>query len=470
MQESRLFDIGMVGLGTMGMNLLLNLAEHGHAVAGYARDAAQVQRLSASPDANVDGFADIGGFVGALRRPRVVLLLVPAGAAVDAVVEELQPLLEAGDFIVDAGNSHYRDTMRRAASLAGRGLGFMGMGVSGGASGARHGPSLMPGGSSADYDRIRPLLESAAARAGGEPCVALVGSGAAGHYVKMIHNGIEYALMQMLAECYDLMRRRLGMGNAEVAAQFARWNDGRLRSFLVEITVTVLGERDPLGAGDLVDAISDQARGKGTGKWSSQDAMDLGVPVPAIDAAVAARELSALREERQRAARLYPPAQAKAAVRELALTQLEEAYFAGALIAYAQGFAQIAAASREYGFGTDPALVARIWRAGCIIRAEVLEPIRAAFAADPALPNLLLDEGIARLTGACVTGLRATLADAVAAGVPAPALGAALAYFDGYRSARLPANLIQAQRDLFGAHTYERLDRAGSFHNEWGLE
>ena len=292
MQKVTGFEFGMIGLGTMGMNLLLNFADHGHAVAGYSRDGAKIAQLHGAALANLDGIGELSAFVPALRRPRVVLLLVPAGAAVDSVIVDLEPLLEAGDMIVDAGNSYFRDTMRRHASLGARGLGFVGMGISGGEQGARHGPSMMPGGSERDFQRLRPLLESASARADGEPCVARMGNGAAGHYVKMIHNGIEYALMQLLAECYDLMQRRLGLDNDEMAAVFERWNAGRLRSFLVEITVTVLRRADPLGTGHLIDAVSDRARAKGTGKWSSQEAMDLAVPVPSIDAAVGARHLA----------------------------------------------------------------------------------------------------------------------------------------------------------------------------------
>jgi len=461
-------ELGLIGLGTMGMSLLLNMADHGHAVAGYHRNPEKLARIRAAALPNLHGFSELAPFVRALRRPRVVMLLVPAGAAVDAVIAELLPLLEAGDFVVDAGNSFHRDTTRRIGELEPWGIAFVGMGVSGGESGARHGPSMMPGGGAHAWERLRAVLESVAARAGGEPCVAPMGKGAAGHYVKMIHNGIEYGLMQMLAECYDVMHRRLGMTNAEMAAEFARWNAGRLQSFLVEITVTVLGTRDPLGAGELIDAVADRARGKGTGKWTSQDAMDLGVPVPAIDAAVTARAVSARQAERRRLAALYPQQPAVRTDRAAALAALEQAYSAAAWIAYAQGFAQIDAASREHGFGTDLATVARIWRAGCIVRAAILEPIRAAFASDPALPNLLLDPAVAAALGPDIAGLRATVCDGAACGLPLPALAAALAWFDGMRSARLPANLIQAQRDHFGAHTYERLDREGSFHSAWG--
>jgi len=462
------FELGMIGLGTMGLNLLLNLADHGHAVAGCNRDPEKIARLRDAAQPNVYGFTETADLVAALRKPRLVMLLVPAGDAVDQVIAQLLPLLEPGDTVIDGGNSFYRDTQRRSIALRAAGLGFVGMGVSGGESGARHGPSLMPGGSAADYARLAPLLESIAARSSGEPCVARMGDGAAGHYVKMIHNGIEYALMQLLAEIHDLMRRRLGMGNAEMAAEFARWNAGRLQGFLVEITATVLRTPDPLGPGDLLDAVSDQARAKGTGKWTSQDAMDLGVPVPSIDAAVGARLLSARRAERLQLAARYPGDVALRGARAQALAELEQACFAAAWIAYAQGFAQIAAASQAYGFGTSLAAVARVWRAGCIIRAAMLEPMRAAFEAAPALPNLLLDAEVARLLEGSIAGLRATVIDGAGCGLPLPALAASLAYFDGLRTARLPANLIQAQRDLFGAHTYERLDREGVFHSEWG--
>ena len=363
MNHSANLELGLVGLGTMGMSLLLNMADHGHAVAGYHRNPEKLARIRAAALPNLHGFSELAPFVRALRRPRVVMLLVPAGAAVDAVIAELLPLLEAGDFVVDAGNSFHRDTTRRIEELEPWGVAFVGMGVSGGESGARRGPSMMPGGGAHAWERLRAVLESVAARAGDEPCVAPMGKGAAGHYVKMIHNGIEYGLMQMLAECYDVMRRRLGMTNAEMAAEFARWNAGRLQSFLVEITVTVLGTRDPLGAGDLIDAVADRARGKGTGKWTSQDAMDLGVPVPAIDAAVTARAVSARQAERRRLAALYPQQPAVRSDRAAALAALEQAYSAAAWIAYAQGFAQIDAASREHGFGTDLATVARIRRA-----------------------------------------------------------------------------------------------------------
>lgn len=468
MAKASEFELGLIGLGTMGMNLLLNFADHGNAVCGYSRTAEKVAQLRDLPADNIQGFDDLGRFVAALSKPRVVMLLVPAGAAVDRTIADLRPLLDRGDFIVDAGNSFYRDTMRRIEELAPDGIEFVGMGVSGGESGARHGPSMMPGGSARSWERLRRLLESAAARVNGEPCVAPMGEGAAGHYVKMLHNGIEYALMQMLAESYDLMHRRLGMTNAEMAAEFARWNAGRLHSYLVEITVEVLSTPDPEGSGALVDMVLDRARAKGTGKWSSQDAMDLGVPVPAIDAAVTARGLSAFKAERELLAPLYPAPAAPKVERAVVLKALEQAYWAGAWIAYAQGLAQIARASAEYGFHTDLATVARSWRAGCIIRAAILDPMAAALASEPRPVNLLATPVAVQALNEGASGLRSTIGEAIVAGIPLPAFSAALAWFDGMRSARLPANLTQGQRDLFGAHTYERIDREGVFHSTWG--
>ncbi len=461
------FDLGLMGLGTMGMNLLLNMADHGNAVAGYSRDEAKVAKLLENPLANLGGFGDLQEFVLALRKPRVVMLLVPAGKAVDGVIKDLLPFLEQGDFIVDGGNSFYKDTTRRVEELKAKGLGFIGMGVSGGESGARRGPSMMPGGSAADYERIRGLLESASAKYNGEPCVALMGNGAAGHYVKMVHNGIEYGLMQMLAEVYDLMKRRLGLSNAQMADAFEKWNAGRLQSFLIDITVHILRTKDPLGPGDLVDIVSDKARAKGTGKWTSQDAMDLGLPIPTIDAAVTARELSEYKDQRTAAAAMYPSPSAEVT---LTLDALEQAYFAASYISYAQGLAQIQVASRDYGFETDLPTVAQVWRAGCIIRAAMLEPMRAAYAGNPTLQNLLLDPAVAKDVQGSIGGLRIVVGDAASAGVAVPSLAASLAYFEGFRTARLPANLIQSQRDLFGAHTYERLDREGSFHTQWVAE
>jgi 6-phosphogluconate dehydrogenase len=463
-------DFGMVGLGTMGRSLLLNIADHGFAVAGLDTDAVKAEALrTEGAKRGAQGFTDPKEFVGALRKPRAVMILVPAGAPVDSVIGSLGPLLEPGDLLIDGGNSFFKDTNRRGADLIARGIGFIGLGVSGGESGARHGPSMTGGGEVADYERVRGLLEAVAAKANGEPCVALLGPGSAGHYVKMVHNGIEYGIMQLISEVYDLMKRGLRMSNSEIGDVFGEWNTGDLESFLIEITADVLRYPDENG-GSLVDAISDKAKQKGTGKWSSQDAMDLGIPIPTIDLAVNARELSALKDERVRASKALtgpePGTPHSADVCDLA----EGALILAILSTYSQGFSQLAAASDEYGYGLNLERVASVWRAGCIIRARSLESIRQAFATDPELPNLMLSPAVAGVFDRRQSQLRAVLREMIGRGLPAPALSASLAYLDGYRSATLPTNLIQAQRDLFGAHTYERIDKEGSFHTKWQSE
>ncbi len=459
------YDLGMVGLGTMGRSLLLNMANHGFRVAGYDTDPVKVGALNES-HLKVHGFQDLGEFVRSIRKPRAIMMLVPAGAPVDSVLANLKPFLESEDFVIDGGNSYYKDTERRIEELSTGGFGFMGMGISGGEAGALHGPSMMPGGRAQDYERVRPLLESVAARFDDQPCVALMGSGAAGHYVKTVHNGIEYGLMQLIAETYDFMKRGLCMDDPEIGAEFAKWNGGELSSFLVGITAEVLSFRDPDTGKGLVSEISDRAKQKGTGKWTSQDAMDLGIPVPTIDAAVAARELSGLKPLRVRAAERYSEPVHVSSDRSI-LPALSGALQVAALVTYSQGFSQLAAASEEYGFGTNLETAAKIWRAGCIIRSEFLEPIRAAFAANPSLDSLLLAPEIAKRVSDHLAELRQVVGAFVQAGIPSPSLSATLAYLDGLRSARLPANLIQAQRDYFGAHGYERLDREGTFHTQW---
>ncbi len=458
------FDFGMVGLGTMGRSLLLNMADHGNKVAGFDTDPKKVAALNTG-NPNVEGFGDIAVFVKSIRKPRAIMMLVPAGAPVDSVIGNLKPHLEEGDFIIDGGNSYFKDTDRRAKELTAEGFGFIGMGVSGGESGARHGPSMMPGGTAANYERIRPIVESVAAKFQGEPCVALMGSGSAGHYVKTVHNGIEYGLMQLIAETYDLMHRGLGMDNAAIADAFDSWNQGELQSFLIEISTVVLRYKDEKTGKDLVDLISDKAKQKGTGKWTSQDAMDLGIPIPTIDAAVGAREMSGVKPERVEAAKVLPRPAATGG--KPSVDAIRDALHAATLITYAQGMAQLRAASDEYGFGTDLQTVAKVWRAGCIIRSKSLENIRAAFAKSPLLKNLLLDADMAKLVLAHESSLRDVITSFIGQSIPCPSYGASLAYLDGFRTDRLPANLIQGQRDLFGAHTYERLDIEGSFHTEW---
>jgi 6-phosphogluconate dehydrogenase len=466
------YDFGMVGLGTMGRALLLNMADHGFAVAGLDTDSGKVDALhSEGAGKPVKGFGDAAQFVAAIRKPRAIMMLVPAGPPVDSVIHSLTPHLEAGDFLIDGGNSYFKDTDRRANELTALGFGFIGMGVSGGESGARHGPSMMPGGTPENYERIKPIVEAVAAKFEGEPCVALMGSGSAGHYVKTVHNGIEYAVMQLISEIYDVMKRALGMSNAEIAGVFSDWNDAELQGFLVQITTVVLRYKDEKTGGDLVDLISDKAKQKGTGKWTSQDAMDLGTPIPTIDAAVAAREMSSLKDERIVAAELLKPTSTKFPyAKEEAIEILRSALYTAMLISYAQGLALLREASHEYGFGTDLETVAKVWRAGCIIRSRSLETIRAAFATNPNLPNLLIDPAISTIVLQHETALRQAVLGAIQASIPVPSLSASIAYLDGYRSKRLPANLIQGQRDLFGAHTYERLDVEGSFHTQWEKE
>lgn len=462
---SNTFDLGLVGLGTMGHSLMLNVADHGHKVIGLDTDAKRTDPIH-SQGGRVDATTDPKAFVASIRKPRAILMLVPAGGPVDSVIATLSPFLEEGDFIIDGGNSHYKDTDRRAKEMAAKNLGFMGMGVSGGESGARHGPSMMPGGRQADYDRVGPLLEAIAAKYQGEPCVALTGAGSAGHYVKTVHNGIEYGQMQLIAEIYDFHHRGAGMTNAHIADLFATWNEGTLQSFLVEITTTVLRRQDPETGRDLVDVISDKAKQKGTGKWTSQDAMDLGVPIPTIDVAVAARETSGA-PERAKVAAVLGRSQIEA---DLSNQDLHDALYLCSILTYCQGMALLRVASKEYGYGTNLETIARIWRAGCIIRSHTLELIRAAFSKNPDLENLMLDDSIRALIFSNEDALRRVVTGFINAGIPAPCLSASLAYLDTMRSSRLPSNLIQGQRDLFGAHTYERIDKPGSFHTQWESE
>jgi 6-phosphogluconate dehydrogenase len=463
-------EIGVVGLGTMGRNLALNFADHGFRVAGYDRDAGKVGLLrSEAPAGRVDPCEAVEGFVTALRRPRAVLMLVPAGGPIDSVIRDMSPLLDAGDLLIDGGNSHFTDTDRRAEELSKRGLGYLGVGVSGGEQGARRGPSLMPGGSREAYERVRGTFEAAAAEVDGEPCVAWLGPGSAGHFVKMVHNGIEYGIMQLIAEAYDLMRRGLGMSNDDLHDAFDRWNRGYLASFLIEITAEIFRKVDPDTGERLLDRIRDEAHQLGTGMWTSQAAMDLGAPIPTIDAAVAMRFLSGMKAEREPASQTFTwkGESIAGAGREAMLRTIERALFASVVITYAQGMALLRRASDERRYGLDLETIARIWRGGCIIRAAVLEEIRAAYRRRADLPNLLLDSDLGDEVASRQGDLRSCLSFAAQGGIPAAAMAASLAYFDAYRSERLPANLIQAQRDLFGAHTYQRTDRDGIFHTDW---
>jgi len=466
-------DIGLIGLGTMGRNFVLNLADHGFAVAVYNRSAEKTRdfmenEVGARP---IQAGYDLQEFLGLLRRPRALILLVAAGDPVDAVLRELWPLLAAGDLVIDGGNSHFTDTNRRGRFLSGKQLNFMGMGISGGEGGARLGPSLMPGGSREMYDRVGPMLEAVAARVEGEPCVSYLGPRSAGHYVKMVHNGIEYGLMELIVETYDLFKRGLGLTPAELAPIYDRWNREELNSFLVEITAKIFTRADDRTGKPLIDLILDKAKQKGTGMWTSWDAMDLQVGTPTIDAAVVMRDMSGYKDERLAASRvLAGPSQTYEGDRQRFIGQVKNALYAGMIATYAQGFALLQRASATYDYGLDLEAVARIWRGGCIIRAALLEDIRTAYKTDARLPNLLMDLDLGNEFISRAPDLREVVQSAAALGLPAPGLMATLSYFDAYRSAVLPGNLIQAQRDFFGAHTYERLDAPGAFHTEWEEE
>jgi 6-phosphogluconate dehydrogenase len=463
------YDLGMIGLGVMGRNLVLNIAEHGFSACGYDKDVSKVQELQAEAgDYAVRAVPTVEEFVSALSRPRAIMMLVPAGQAVDSVIRELLPLLDKDDLIMDAGNSHFTDTNLRAKMLEEKGILYLGVGVSGGEEGARHGPSLMPGGPKPAYERVRPIFEAVAAHVEGSPCVAYLGPGSAGHYVKMVHNGIEYGLMQLISETYDLMKRGLGLSDNELAGVYGNWDRQELNAYLVEITSHIFTRVDERTGKQLVDVILDEAKQKGTGMWTSQDAMDVRVPTPVIDAAVVARNLSAMKDEREAAGGHFKLRSARyRGDREKVLAQLRNALYASMIITYSQGMAQLRAASGIYEYGLQLEEVARIWRGGCIIRAALLEDIRAAYQKEPGLPNLLMDERLGMVVRARQNDLRKAVALAVKLGLPAPCLMASLAYFDGYRSAWLPANLIQAQRDFFGAHSYERVDAKGIFHTRW---
>lgn len=469
------YTIGVIGLGVMGRNLSINIAGHGFSVAGYDRDPGKVHeavdQASSLFHANeriVCGAASIKELVGLLKKPRAVLMLVPAGQPVDDVINEILPYLEPDDLIIDGGNSYFKDTDTRSLRLAIQGIQYIGMGISGGESGARNGPSLMPGGPNKAYEKIKPVLRAIAAQYKGEPCVAYLGPGSAGHYVKMVHNGIEYGLMQLLAETYDLMKRGLGMSNDLIASVYHGWNQTELNSYLIEITARIFLKIDERTNGSLLDLIRAEAGQKGTGRWASQEAMELGIPAPNIDAAVAARNLSHLASERDAASGLFDiPRNTYQGQRDKFLQQLQRAYYTGMILTFAQGMAQLHAASQAYGYRLDLEAVVRIWRGGCIIRAALLEDIRRAFNEAPQLSNLQLDPDLRAKVIERQADLRSVVRVAADLGLPVPGLMAALAYFDGYRSAWLPANLIQAQRDYFGAHTYERVDVEGVFHTDW---
>ena len=466
------YDFGLIGLGVMGRNFILNVVDNGFTAFGNDLDQEKVQALitEGGDTAKVNASTDAKTFVDALTTPRKIMLLVPAGKIVDAVIESLLPLLDQGDIIIDGGNSFYTDTDRREAYLKEKGVNFFGAGVSGGAEGARKGPSIMPGGSREAYQYVKPIFEAVSAKYKEEPCVTYLGPKSAGNYVKMVHNGIEYGLMQLTSEIYDLLKKAGGLTNEEQHNTFSAWNAGRLQSFLVEITSEILAQKDDLTDGDLVDMILDKAKQKGTGKWTSQNAMDLGIPVPTIDIAVSMREISALKEERVKADAIYDRPVPESVVKDTLVSKAEKALYFAFIMAYAQGMHQLADASKEYGYELDLGEIAKIWRAGCIIRAALLADITEAFKEQPDLPNLLLSPSFTEKVKETVAATRELVAYGATNGIPLPGLSNALTYFDAYTSSRLPLNMIQAQRDYFGSHTYERLDREGIFHTEWNKD
>jgi 6-phosphogluconate dehydrogenase len=466
------YHFGMIGLGVMGRNLLLNMADHGFSVIGFDKDQTKGAALesSASPGTVVKGVSTLKEMLDQLERPRRLMMLVPAGKPVDDVLGELIPLLDKDDIIIDGGNSHYTDTQRRLIFMAEKGFHFMGVGVSGGEHGARTGPSIMPGGDKDAYEKVAPILIAVSAKVNGDPCVDYLGTGAAGHYVKMVHNGIEYAIMQLISESYALLKQGAGYSNDQLHELFTQWNEGDMKSFLVEITADVLIKNDDLTGNRLVDMILDKAGAKGTGKWTSQDALDLPMPIPVIDTAVTLRTISAFKEERTAAAALYPSA--SYAIKDTTgLAQaVHDALYFGTLMSYVQGMAMLQTASSEWKMDIPLEKVVRVWRGGCIIRSVLLDPFYKAYTAQPKLANLLLDGGIAPLVTPFVASTRSVIQKGIGAGIPVSGLVSALSYFDAYRSSWLPTNLIQAQRDYFGAHTYQRIDKPGTFHSEWAPE
>ncbi|MCL1692396.1 MAG: decarboxylating NADP(+)-dependent phosphogluconate dehydrogenase [Actinomycetia bacterium] len=464
-------DIGLIGLAVMGRNLVLNMADHGFTVSVYNRSPERTKEFLSgdASEASVIGTRSLEDLVDTLKRPRVVMLMIKAGQPVDDQIDALVPLLERGDIVVDGGNSRFTDTEQRTARLAEFGIRFIGMGVSGGEEGARYGPSIMPGGNIAAWPIVESIFRSIAADADGEPCCEWVGPGGAGHYVKMVHNGIEYGDMQVIAEAYDVMRRGLGLTPAEMRPIFARWNEGRLDSFLIDITRDIMGTVDADGT-PLLDRVLDAAGQKGTGKWTVVASMDQAMPTTLVSEAVYARIVSALLDERAAAAEvLTGPDGSIQDAPDGVIADLEDALYASKIVSYAQGFMLFEAASDEYGWNLDPGTIASLWRAGCIIRSRFLGDITAAYRSNPDLSNLLVEGFFRDAVTAAEPGWRRTVARAVAAGIPVPAYSSALAFYDAYRSERLPANLIQAQRDSFGAHTYERTDepRGRFFHSDW---
>ncbi|MPQ24727.1 NADP-dependent phosphogluconate dehydrogenase [Bacillus paralicheniformis] len=463
-------QIGVVGLAVMGKNLALNIESRGFSVSVYNRSSEKTEEfLKEAEGKNVVGTYSIEEFVQSLEKPRKILLMVKAGTPTDATIQSLLPHLEKGDILIDGGNTYYKDTQRRNRELAESGIHFIGTGVSGGEEGALKGPSIMPGGQKEAHELVKPILEAISAKVDGEPCTTYIGPDGAGHYVKMVHNGIEYGDMQLISESYFILKHIVGLSSDELHEVFSEWNKGELDSYLIEITADIFTKKDEETGKPLVDVILDKAGQKGTGKWTSQSALDLGVPLPIITESVFARFISSMKEERVKASKLLTGPEAKPAAenKEELIEAVRKALFMSKICSYAQGFAQMKAASEEYGWDLKYGDIAMIFRGGCIIRAAFLQKIKDAYDRDPELDNLLLDPYFKNIVEGYQGALRKTISLAVEQGIPVPCFSSALAYFDSYRTATLPANLIQAQRDYFGAHTYERTDKEGIFHTEW---
>lgn len=465
-------QIGVVGMAVMGKNLALNIESRGYSVAIYNRTGSKTEKVVADhPDKNLVPSYTIEDFVNSLETPRRIILMVKAGAPTDATIKSLLPHLDKGDVLIDGGNTFFQETMRRNEELDNSGINFIGMGVSGGEKGALEGPSLMPGGQKEAYDLVEPILKKIAAKAeDGEACVTYVGPNGAGHYVKMVHNGIEYGDMELIAESYNLMRNLLGLSNDEISDVFNEWKDGELKSYLIDITADILTRKDDLGTGKpIVDVILDRAGNKGTGKWSSQSALELGVPQSLITESVYARYISAMKDERVAASQVLPNPEfdlGDVDKKEL-VEKIRRALYFSKIMSYAQGFEQLRVASENYNWNLNYGDMAKIWREGCIIRAQFLQKITDAYEKNPELKNLMLDDYFKKIVGEYQNDVRDIAALAIKAGVACPGFSSAITYYDQYRSAHLPANIIQAQRDYFGAHTYERTDREGVYHYEW---
>ena len=470
--SDREYEYGMIGLGTMGQNLVLNMADNGFSVAGYDKDEKKVTTFNdEAGEKKIKAFSSLKSFIASLKKPRIILMLVPAGKIVDAVINDLKPFLYKEDLVMDCGNSHFTDTNDRIQKLAAEGIHFMGTGVSGGETGARFGPSIMPGGSKDAWERTAPMLKAIAAKVNNKPCVTYMGTGAAGHYVKMVHNGIEYAMMQMISEAYHLLKQIGGLKNDELRQVFENYNQTAIRSYLVEITAAIFTQKDELTNNMLIDVILDKAHQKGTGAWTSQDSMNLSVPVPGIDAAVSQREMTTIKEQRVAAANILHSVREKISVEHSGLiTLLQDAMHFCMITIYAQGMSLLKEASLKYDYHVNLADVSSIWRGGCIIRSAMLEDITKAFTADPVLNNLMVSKVFCEQLNHLQKHTRSVISTAISAGIPVPAMMAGLSYFDSYRSSWLPANLVQAQRDFFGAHTYERTDKPGNFHTEWNTK